>query len=108
MLAAPRGPCGCRLVLRLLALPPGHQRGSHSGKRLPCGVDDIHVHGGQLVGLFVLQNALQRSFCFFDFSTGPAVQRLAGLAAQRGVGPVFRLMGRTVKNALRKRKESAR
>ena len=32
----------------------------------------------------------------------------AALAAQRGVGPVFRLMGRTVKNALRKRKESAR
>ena len=32
----------------------------------------------------------------------------AALAAQRGVGPVFRLMGRTVKNALRKRKESVR
>ena len=32
----------------------------------------------------------------------------AALAAQRDVGPVFRLMGRTVKNALRKRKESAR
>ena len=32
----------------------------------------------------------------------------AALAAQRGVGPVFRLMGRTVKNALRKRKESTR
>ena len=32
----------------------------------------------------------------------------AALAAQRGVGPVFRLMGRTVKIALRKRKESAR
>ena len=32
----------------------------------------------------------------------------AALAAQRGVGPVFRLMGLTVKNALRKRKESAR
>ena len=32
----------------------------------------------------------------------------AALAAQRGDGPEFRLMGRTVKNALRKRKESAR
>ncbi len=32
----------------------------------------------------------------------------AALAAQRGVGPAFRLMGRAVKNALRKRKESVR
>ena len=38
----------------------------------------------------MLQNALQRSFCFFDFSTGLAVQRLAGLAAQRGVHAVKR------------------
>ena len=103
----PPSPKGGRQI-SFFTLPLCHQRRSHSGECLARIGDGGDIRRGQAVGLFVAQHTLQHALGFFYLAAGRTVQRLAGLAAQRGVGPVFRLMGRTVKNALRKRKESAR